>query len=46
VISFPLGEDVELALKIARLDHALSHDADTLDWFLVVSRTAVRVRAA
>jgi predicted nuclease of predicted toxin-antitoxin system len=46
VIYFRLGEYAELSLKIARLDHVLSHYADQLDQFLVVTRTTVRVRSA
>ena len=44
VIFLRLGENAPLDLKIARLDYVLTHHADELDQFLVVTRTSVRVR--
>ena len=44
VIYLRLGDDADLALRIARLSHVLMHHADVLDRFLVVTRHRVRVR--
>jgi predicted nuclease of predicted toxin-antitoxin system len=44
VILFRLGDYAELALKVERLDHILTHYGDQLGQFLVVTRTTVRVR--
>jgi predicted nuclease of predicted toxin-antitoxin system len=43
VLYFRLGP-IELSTEIARLDHVLTHYADRLDQFLVITRTTVRVR--
>jgi len=39
-----LGDYAELATKIEQLNHLLTHCADQLDQFLVVTRRSVRVR--
>ena len=44
VIYFRLGEYAELSTKVERLDHVLTHYADQLDQFLVVTDHRVRVR--
>ena len=44
VIYFRLGDFAELSTKIDRLDHVLTHYADQLDQFLVVTGQRVRVR--
>ncbi|MBA2278772.1 MAG: DUF5615 family PIN-like protein [Chloroflexia bacterium] len=43
VIYLRLGKHAELPTKIGRLDHVLTHFADRLDQFLVVTRERVRV---
>jgi predicted nuclease of predicted toxin-antitoxin system len=44
VIFLRLGEEADLAAKIARLDYVLTHYADRLDQFLVVTSHRVRIR--
>jgi predicted nuclease of predicted toxin-antitoxin system len=44
VIFLRLGEEADLATKIARLDCVLTHYADRLDQFLVVTPHRVRIR--
>ncbi len=44
VILLRLGDYTELAVKIARLDYVLTHYADRLDQFVVVTLQRVRVR--
>jgi predicted nuclease of predicted toxin-antitoxin system len=44
VIFLRLGDSADLALKVARLDHVLTHHAHELDQFLVVTRDRVRAR--
>jgi predicted nuclease of predicted toxin-antitoxin system len=44
VVSLRLGEYADLATKIDRLDYVLTHHADQLDRFLVVTGTSVRAR--
>jgi hypothetical protein len=44
VIYLRLGEEVDLATKIDRLSYVLTHYADRLDQFLVVTAHRVRIR--
>jgi predicted nuclease of predicted toxin-antitoxin system len=44
VIYLRLGQYASLAVKIERLTRVLTHDADQLDQFLVVTHHRVRVR--
>ena len=44
VIYLRLGDDADLPLRIARLSHVLTHHADALDQFIVVTRHRVPVR--
>jgi uncharacterized protein (DUF433 family) len=39
-----LGEEADLSTKISRLDYVLTHYADRLDQFLVVTPHRVRIR--
>jgi predicted nuclease of predicted toxin-antitoxin system len=44
VIYLRLGDYVELAVKVERLDYVLARHAADLDQFLVVTRDRVRIR--
>jgi predicted nuclease of predicted toxin-antitoxin system len=44
VIFLRLGPHANLAFRIVRLDHVLTHYADQLDQFIVVTSRAARVR--
>jgi predicted nuclease of predicted toxin-antitoxin system len=44
VILLRLGDYADLSVKIARLNHVLTHYATQLDQFLVVTQRRVRVR--
>ena len=44
VIYLRLGEEADLANKISRLSYVLTHYADRLDQFLVVTAHRVRIR--
>jgi predicted nuclease of predicted toxin-antitoxin system len=45
VIYLRLGEEVDLATKTSRLSYVLTHYADQLDQFLVVTPHRVRIRS-
>jgi predicted nuclease of predicted toxin-antitoxin system len=45
VIYLRLGEEADLATKISRLSYVLTHYANRLDQFLVVTPHRVRIRS-